>query len=196
MALLCEHSCQFFTDSLPTNKTRWFHWRGIVRWQIGTDDHFFSGSLPTKWCPSSIAKLVQITPITRTYGRYIMIYLWFFWGYKPTNITGGGTTKRSESIRFASLTSLTSLTDPPCPSRTKSLPRCRCWPKRARSSRRISSECRPTSVLAGMKNGANGEWIIPIQVVHTRRIYKTYEKSYPQCCRCGLFAKIYYLIAT
>ena len=37
----------------------------------------------TKWC--SIAKLVNITPATRTYGRDI--YSW--WGYKPTNISGG-----------------------------------------------------------------------------------------------------------
>jgi hypothetical protein len=25
---------------------------------------------PTRWCPSSLAKLVNITPITMVYGRY------------------------------------------------------------------------------------------------------------------------------
>ena len=43
---------------------------------------YFS-NLPTKWCPSSIAKLVNITPITMWY-IYIVTMV-----YKPTNITGG-----------------------------------------------------------------------------------------------------------
>jgi hypothetical protein len=40
----------------------------------------------TGWCPSSLAKLVQITIITRVYDTQIAILTW---GYKPTNITGG-----------------------------------------------------------------------------------------------------------
>ena len=35
----------------------------------------------TRWCPSSLAKLVQITPITIAYVRYI----YAFYGYKPTS---------------------------------------------------------------------------------------------------------------
>jgi len=33
--------------------------------------HGFPAAFPAMWCPRSIAKLVQITLITRTYGRYI-----------------------------------------------------------------------------------------------------------------------------
>ena len=38
----------------------------------------------TRWCPSSLAKLVNITPITMVYGRYILTMV-----HKPINITGG-----------------------------------------------------------------------------------------------------------
>jgi hypothetical protein len=51
-------------------------WRFITFYDLAQP-----GFNSTKW--SSIAKLVNITP-TRTYGRYI--YSW--WGYKPTNISG------------------------------------------------------------------------------------------------------------
>ena len=39
------------------------------------------------WCPSSLAKLVQVSPMNLglIYGKYIYSY----WDYKPTNITGG-----------------------------------------------------------------------------------------------------------
>ena len=40
--------------------------------------------MDTRWCPSSLAKLVNITPITMVYGRYILTMV-----HKPTNITGG-----------------------------------------------------------------------------------------------------------
>ena len=30
--------------------------------------------ISTRWCPSSLAKLVPLTPITMVYGRYIYIY--------------------------------------------------------------------------------------------------------------------------
>jgi len=40
----------------------------------------------TRWCPSSLAKLVNITPITMIYGTQITIVNGV---YKPTNITGG-----------------------------------------------------------------------------------------------------------
>ena len=44
-------------------------------------------SIPTKWCPSSIAKLIDKSNFTRTYGRYI--YSFFLGLCSPTNITGG-----------------------------------------------------------------------------------------------------------
>ena len=40
----------------------------------------------TRWCPSSLAKLVPISPITMVYGTQITIVTG---AYKPTNITGG-----------------------------------------------------------------------------------------------------------
>ena len=40
----------------------------------------------TRWCPSSLAKLVPISPITMVYGTHITIVTG---AYKPTNITGG-----------------------------------------------------------------------------------------------------------
>jgi len=32
---------------------------------------------------------VNIAPITMVYGRYTYIYICTYYGYKPTNITGG-----------------------------------------------------------------------------------------------------------
>ena len=49
--------------------------------EFGTIFQMFSGNsnegklLDTRWCPSSLAKLVQITSITRAYDTYIIIYL-------------------------------------------------------------------------------------------------------------------------
>ena len=40
----------------------------------------------TRWCPSSLAKLVNITPITMVYGRYIHSYIM---GFINQLITGG-----------------------------------------------------------------------------------------------------------
>jgi len=42
--------------------------------------------MATRWCPSSLAKLVNITPVTMVYGRYNELVNGV---YKPTNITGG-----------------------------------------------------------------------------------------------------------
>ena len=50
-----------------------------------------SGS-PTKWCPRSIAKLVNITPITMVYGTQITIVI-VTGVYKPTYNLGGTTLK-------------------------------------------------------------------------------------------------------
>ena len=44
-------------------------------------------TIPTRWCPSSLANLVPITPISRVYGGYIYSY----WDYKPTHNWGGTT---------------------------------------------------------------------------------------------------------
>ena len=51
----------------------------------------------TGWGPSSLAKLVQITIITRVYDTQIAILTW---GYKPTNITGGGPSHSYHPIFF------------------------------------------------------------------------------------------------
>ena len=36
--------------------------------------HMFPDKTDTRWCPSSLAKLANITPITMVYGRYIYTY--------------------------------------------------------------------------------------------------------------------------
>jgi hypothetical protein len=41
---------------------------------------------PTRWCPSSLAKLVYNSHVTMVYGRYNELVNGV---YKPTNITGG-----------------------------------------------------------------------------------------------------------
>ena len=46
-------------------------------------------TMHARWCPSSLAKLVNNSNFTMVYGRYIYTIPMV---YKPTNITGGGTT--------------------------------------------------------------------------------------------------------
>ena len=60
---------------------------GRGKWRGGDSSGFLDGHLhiyprlPTRWCPSSLAKLVNITPITMVYGRYNELVNG---GYKPT----------------------------------------------------------------------------------------------------------------
>jgi len=72
---------------------RWYSKHPIIFSFSTCFNHPFGGAgfrltIHTRWCPSSLAKLVQITPIS----------LWFMEEktiingvYKPTNITFGGT---------------------------------------------------------------------------------------------------------
>ena len=47
---------------------------------------------PSRWCPSSLVKLVQITPILLWfYGGYIMIYLYLLWFINQQTSLGGTT---------------------------------------------------------------------------------------------------------
>ena len=83
----------FLTFPRPKNhpwKWQWWCHRGIFRYFLSTwpqrsftiNGHIIQNfwkvpSWPlmnsTRWCPSSLAKLVQITPIPMVYGRYDMI---------------------------------------------------------------------------------------------------------------------------
>ena len=51
----------------------------------------FKKQVPARWCPSSLAKLVNITPITMVYGRYIYTILYLLWFINQLSYLGDTT---------------------------------------------------------------------------------------------------------
>ena len=60
-------------------------WRNL-KWPVMKRVDLCPMTDPTRWCPSSLAKLVNITPMS----LWFMVDITIVNGvYKPTNITGG-----------------------------------------------------------------------------------------------------------
>ena len=81
MELIYHHQCQRIGESQVTLGTV-----TVISFSLKLP---FDGSFhyipATRWCPSSLAKLVPVTPISMLYGRYIWVIFLYFtnlnWGH-------------------------------------------------------------------------------------------------------------------
>jgi hypothetical protein len=78
--LLCSLKSPFFLLKLPNSAPKWPSWPGTPG--PGLPDHMTGNGkhsthingIISRWCPSSLAKLVNVTPITMVYGLHIYTY--------------------------------------------------------------------------------------------------------------------------